>query len=83
MPHQTTSHLGIPHDEELYKQEIQSLLDLKLIRPSNSHWASPTFYVNKHSEQVRENKRLVIDYMKLNDYLQDIRYPIPRKTHLL
>lgn len=64
MPYQTTSHLGIPHDEELYKQEIQSLLDLKLIRPSNSYWASPTFYVNKHSEQVREKKRLGILYLE-------------------
>ena len=26
---------------------------------------------------------LVIDYRKINDCLQDIRYPIPRRTHLL
>ncbi|KAL9422996.1 hypothetical protein AB3S75_035143 [Citrus x aurantiifolia] len=73
----------MPHDEELCKSEIQALMDLKLIRPSKSHWVSPAFYVNKHSEQIRGKKRLVIDYRKLNDCLQDIRYPIPRRTHLL
>lgn len=73
----------MPHDEELCKQKMQSLLDLKFIRPSKSHWASPTFYVNKHPEQVCGKKKLVIDSKKLNDCLQDIRYPIPRQTHLL
>lgn len=34
---QTASHPRMPRDEELYKQEIQSLLDLKLIRPSKSY----------------------------------------------
>lgn len=52
MPHQTTSYSGMPHDEKLCKYEIQSLLDLKLIRPSESHQANLAFYVNKHSEQV-------------------------------
>ena len=83
MPHQTASYLGMPHDEELCKTDIQALMDLKLIRPSKSHWASPSFYVNKHSEQIRGKKRLVIDYRKLNDCLQGIRYPIPRSIHLL
>ena len=83
MPHQTTSHLGMPYDEELCRTAIQALMDLKLIRPSRYHWASPAFYVNKHTKQVCGKKRLVIDYRKLNDCLQDIRYPIPCKTHLL
>ena len=69
MPHQTASHPAMPHDEELCKTDIQALMDLKLIRPSKSHWASPSFYVNKHSEQIRGKKRLVIDYRKLNDCL--------------
>lgn len=73
MPHQTTSHPGMPHDEELCITEIQALMNLKLIRPSESYWASPAFYVNKHTEQVCGKKRLVIDYRKLNDCLQDIR----------
>ena len=64
MPYQTTSHSGMLHDEELCKTEIQALMNLRLIRPSKSHWASPAFYVNKHLEQIRGKKRLVIDYRK-------------------
>ena len=73
----------MPHDEELCKTEIQALMNLRLIRPSKSHWASSAFYVNKFSEQIRGKKRLVIDYRKLNDCLQDIKYLISRRTHLL
>lgn len=83
MPHQTASHPSMPHDKELYRAEIQALMELKLIGPSKSHWASPAVYVNKHLEQIRGKKILVIDYRKLNDCVQDIRYLIPRKTHLL
>ena len=83
MSYQTALHPSMPYDEQQCKTEIQALIDLKLIRPSKSHWGSLAFYVNKHSEQVRGKKRLVIDYRKLNDCLQDIRYPIPRRTHLL
>ncbi|KAM1345841.1 hypothetical protein FF1_035172 [Malus domestica] len=40
MPHQTASHPEMPNDEELCKEEINSLLQLGLIRPSKSPWAS-------------------------------------------
>lgn len=58
MSHQTVSHLGIPHDEELRKQEIQLPLNLKLIRLSRSHWTSPTLYVNKYLKRVRGKKNI-------------------------
>lgn len=64
MPHQTRSHPGMPKDKDLCKEEINSLLAMGLIRHSKSQWASTAFYVNKHSEQVRRMKRLVIDYKK-------------------
>lgn len=57
MPHQTASHPGMPYNKELCRQYIQTLLDLKLIRPFKSHWVSPTFYINKHSEQVYGKKK--------------------------
>lgn len=61
MSHQTVSHPNMLHNEELSRIKIQALIDLKLIKPSKSHWASLVFYVNKHSEQVHGKKRLVID----------------------
>lgn len=81
MPYQTASHPRMPYNEKLCKQEIQSLLNLKLIRSSKFQWARPVFNGNKYSEQVQGKKRLVIDYRKLNECLQDIRYHIPRRTH--
>lgn len=60
--HQTTSQLKMSH--KLCKQEMNTL-SMGLIRPSKSQWASPAFYINKHSKQVWGNKRLVI-------WLQDV-----------
>ena len=48
-----------------------------------SPWACPAFYVNKHSEQIRGKKRLVINYKALNEALLPIRYPLPNKESLL
>lgn len=72
----------MPRGEKLYREEFDELLKTGLIRPSKSHWASPVFYVTKHSELVRGKKRLVIDYRKPNDCLQDIRDLIPRREQL-
>lgn len=54
-----------------------------LIISSKLRRASPAFYINKHLEQVRGNKTLVIDYKKLNDYLKDNKYHIPQRYKLL
>lgn len=72
-----------PKEQELCKAEIEQLLEHKLIEPCKSPWACPTFYVNKHSEQKRGKKRLVINYKALNDALLPIRYPLPNKELLL
>ena len=45
-------------------------------------WVCPTFYVNKHSEQKRGKKRLVINYKALNSALLPLRYPFPHKEIL-
>jgi len=38
---------------EYCKQEIQTLLDKKLIRTSNSPWSGAAFYVNNSAEKER------------------------------
>ena len=68
---------------ELCKNEINSLLQKGLIRPSKSPWSCTAFYVNKHAEQERGVPRLVINYKPLNKVLKWIRYPIPNKKDLL
>lgn len=78
------SHPGMSlEDTKLCKQEIQELLQKGPIEPSHSNWACTAFYVNKHSEQKREKKRLVINYKPLNQFLIPKKYPIPLINDLL
>jgi len=55
-------------DREEFAKQIRELLDANLIEPSESPHFSPAFLVNKHSEQKREKRRMVINYKKLNDH---------------
>ena len=72
------THLGMTEeDTKLCQQEIQELLKKDLIEPSSSNWACPAFYVNKHNEQKRGKKRLVINYKALNQFLIPLQYPLP------
>ena len=68
---------------ELYKKEINDLLNKNLIRKSYSHWSCTAFYVNNAAEKKRGVPRLVINYKPLNKVLKWIRYPIPNKRDLL
>ena len=61
---------------ELCKNEINSLIEKKLIRSSKSAWSCTAFYVNKHAKKERGKPRLVINYKPLNKVLKWIRYPI-------
>nr|CAC88792.1 putative polyprotein [Nicotiana tabacum] len=62
-----------------FKMHIKELLDNNYIQESNSKHTSPTFIVNKHSEQKRGKSRMVIDYRNLNAKTKTYNYPIPNK----
>ena len=55
------------------KNEIQDLLDKKLIRKSKSPWNCLAFYVQKQTELERGTPKLVINYKPLNDTLSWIK----------
>ncbi|KAH9657970.1 hypothetical protein KPL70_023296 [Citrus sinensis] len=77
------THLGMsPSDLLLAQQECSQLLAQGLIEPTSSQWACQAFYVEKHSEIVRGKKRLVIDYQPLNMFLQDDKFPLPRRQSM-
>ncbi|KAH9763380.1 hypothetical protein KPL70_001148 [Citrus sinensis] len=77
------THLGMsPSDLLLAQQECSQLLAQGLIELTNSQWACQAFYVEKHSEIVRGKKRLVIDYQPLNMFLQDDKFPLPRRQSM-
>ena len=68
---------------EYCKQELDSLLKKKLIRPSKSLWSCVAFYVQNVVELERGALRLVINYKPLNKVLPWVRYSILNKQDLL
>ena len=68
---------------EFCKNEINDLLEKKIIRHSKSPWSCLAFYVQKNAELERGVSRLVINYKPLNKVLEWIRYPIPNKQDLI
>ena len=68
---------------EFFKNEINDLLEKKIIRHSKSPCSCPAFYVQKNAELGRGVPRLVINYKPLNEVLEWIRYPIPNKQDLI
>ncbi|KAH9769471.1 hypothetical protein KPL71_012012 [Citrus sinensis] len=77
------THPGMsPSDLLLAQQECSQLLAQGLIEPTSSQWACQAFYVEKHSEIVRGKKRQVIDYQPLNMFLQDDKFPLPRRQSM-
>ena len=61
------------------KQHIQSLLEAKIIRPSNSPFASPIVLVRKKNGKLR----MCVDYRKLNARTIRDSYNIPKIEDLL
>ncbi|KAF0712282.1 hypothetical protein AaE_012068, partial [Aphanomyces astaci] len=59
--------------------ELNQYLDLGLIRPSKSPWASPVLMIRKPDGSIR----FCIDYRKLNSVTVKDSYPMPRIDDLL
>lgn len=71
------------HKEEI-KNQIDKMLEQKIIRPSFSPWSSPIWVVPKKLDASNTQKwRLVVDYRKLNEKTIDDRYPLPNITEIL
>lgn len=70
---------------DFVNMEIKDLLKNKIIRPSKSPFNNPIWVVDKKGtdESGNKNKRLVIDFRKLNQKTVDDKYPIPNVTTIL
>ncbi|KAH9078578.1 hypothetical protein Ae201684P_019659 [Aphanomyces euteiches] len=64
---------------EIMEAEIQQYLELGLIRPSTSPWASPVLMIRKPDGSIR----FCIDYRRLNEVTIKDSYPLPRIEDLL
>ena len=62
-----------PADHEILSETIKDLLDRGIIERSSSRFAAPAFLVKKEGldPQGRARKRLVVDFRKLNEALED------------
>lgn len=70
---------------DFVKNEVENLLANGIIRPSRSPYNNPIWVVDKKGvdEFGCPNKRLVIDFRKLNDKTISDKYPIPDITEIL
>ena len=64
---------------EVVKKEINKMLDMGIIQPSTSPWASPIVLVEKKDGDVR----FCVDYRKLNQVSKFDAYPMPRVEEVL
>ena len=58
---------------DVVMQELDRMLQAKVIRPSTSPWASPIVLVTKKDDGVR----FCVDYRKLNQVAKFDAYPTP------
>ncbi|GBG61686.1 hypothetical protein CBR_g23202 [Chara braunii] len=75
--HQAPYRLSIPEATEL-KRQLEELLRLGFIKPSNSPWCAPVLFARKADGTLR----LCIDYLSLNCYTVKNSYPMPRSDEL-
>ncbi|CAM5113390.1 unnamed protein product [Natator depressus] len=68
-----------PQAKTSIEQEIQDMLQIKVIRPSGNAWASPVVLVPKPDGEIC----FCVDYRKLNAVTRPDNYPVPRTAELL
>ncbi|CAM4589164.1 unnamed protein product [Lepidochelys olivacea] len=68
-----------PQAKTAIEREIQDMLQMGVIRPSESAWASPVVLVPKPDGEIG----FCVDYRKLNAVTRPDNYPMPRTDELL
>ncbi|XP_074810076.1 uncharacterized protein LOC141988141 [Natator depressus] len=68
-----------PQAKTAIEREIRDMLQMGVIRPSGSAWASPVVLVPKPDGEIR----FCVDYRKLNAVTRPDNYPMPRTDELL
>ena len=65
--------------EEEVNREVEKMLEMGIIRPSKSPWASPIVIVPKPDGSIR----FCVDYRKLNSVTKMDAYPIPSTERMI
>lgn len=61
------------------KNQLDKLIQAKIVKHTKSNFASPAFLVRK---KEKNTYRLVVSYKELNDIIQPDQYPLPRTIDL-
>jgi hypothetical protein len=65
-------------------KQIKKMLREDIIEETNSEWSSPILLVPKKEDDKGNKKwRLVVDFRKINDVIQDDKFPLPNITEIL
>lgn len=75
----------LPHSQKSeIKNQIDKMMEEGIIEPSKSDWSSPVLLVPKKVDSTGKKKwRLVIDYRKLNNCIENDKFPLPDITEIL
>jgi transposase InsO family protein len=73
-PINTPPHAMAHHLRPILRAELDELLELGIIEPSDSEWAAPIVYVKKKDGTWR----LCVDFRKVNAVARVCVYPLPR-----
>lgn len=65
------------------KKQVNDMLEQGIIEPCSSEWSSPVLLVPKRTINGEMKWRLVIDYRKLNNCIEDDKFPLPNITEIL
>jgi hypothetical protein len=68
-----------PESRQIIQQEIQTLLDQGIVRPSTSPYCSPIVLVRKEGKKPR----MCVDYTQVNACTVDLKYPMQNTKELL
>ncbi|KAG0767432.1 hypothetical protein G6F17_013761 [Rhizopus arrhizus] len=68
-----------PKESKALHEEVQKMLEAKVIRPSNSPWCSPPVMVPKPDGSMR----LCTNYRGLNAVTRKDTWPLPRMDELV
>ena len=65
-------------DKQIINDEVERMLKLGVVEPTNSHFSSPVTLVwKKPNDQGIRKARFCVDYRKLNKLIKPVLFPIP------
>ena len=66
-----------PVQQRLIADSVRKMVSDGIAEPSTSAWNAPVLVVPKKGENGKITHRVVIDFRRLNDVIDDDKYPIP------